>query len=94
MDTGNLGYYCKKVTDNMNKHEIINIFDTKKTQYVQKTINNIIKSNGLFKYTYNLSKIIRYINKKLIAYKKNKILIKLKKYLTYVYKQICINHSL
>lgn len=94
MDTESLEYYCTKVTDHIDKHEINNIFDTKKIIYIKKTIDNINRSDGLFKYTHNLSKIIRHVNKKLLVNKKNKILIKLKKYLRCVYKQICINHSL
>ena len=94
MDTENLEYYCVKAMKCTNKYEINDTLDTKKITYIKKTIDNINRSGRIFKYTYNLSKIIRCINKKILIYKKNNKLIKLKKYLKLIYKQICINHSL
>jgi len=95
MDLDILVLKCVKTENYMqhHSHDIKNIFDTKKIVYMKKTVNNVHRSKGLFKYTHNLSKIIRHLDKKLVYSKNDKILLKLKKYFRNIYKQICINHS-
>lgn len=96
MDIDILTQKCIKIKDYIHDHihDIGNIFDTKKVLYMKKTIDNVHRSKGLFKYTHNLSKIIRHLNSKINLSKKNKILLKLKKYFKNIYKQVCINHSI